>query len=221
MEQLVLELAPAPAPTFDNFYAGSNQAVLGALRTALDGAQGVLYLWGSPGCGKSHLLRATADAVQQRGNQAGYWHADAPSSLANVDLVAVDDVEQLDLTGQSRLFDAFNHIRATGGLIVTAGPLPPTDLSLREDLRTRIASGVVMQLRPLADDEKSAVLANHAKQLGLELAPDIIDYLIARFARDLGSLVAAINTLDTYSLRTKRAITLPLLRESLRIQSRD
>jgi DnaA family protein len=217
LEQLVLELAPSPAPTLDNFHPGGNAAALGALRTVLDENKGVLFLWGSAGCGKTHLLQAAAAAARLLGKRAQYLHAGAVPPLGDLAFLALDDVEKLDAAAQTMLFDTFNRMRSAGGVIVAAGSLPPTDLGLREDLRTRLASGIVMQIRSLSDAEKRTVLASRARDLGLELTPEIIDYLIDRYARDLGSLVGAVDALNRYSLRTQRAITLPLLRESQRI----
>lgn len=221
MEQLVLELAPAPEPTLDNFHPGGNAAVLPAMRAALDEGNGVLFLWGSPGSGKTHLLRAVVHAARLRGMQSHYGRADGIPIAAEPGLIAVDDVEKLDGAAQTALFDAYNRMRFAGGVILTAGAQPPTDLGLREDLRTRIASGVVMHLHPLTEAEKRVVLMAQAGQRGLVLAPEIMDYLLAHFARDLGALVAAIDTLDRYSLRTKRAITLPLLRQSMQSKTGD
>ena len=56
----------------------------------------------------------------------------------------------------------------------------------------------------------------HAAGRGLNLGEDLISYLLSRHARDMGSLVALIDALDRYSLQTRRAITLPLVREALR-----
>ncbi|OGA04741.1 MAG: DnaA regulatory inactivator Hda [Betaproteobacteria bacterium RIFCSPLOWO2_02_FULL_62_17] len=220
MEQLVLELAPPPEPTLDNFHLGSNTVVLNALRAALAGGERILYLWGPAGCGKSHLLRAMVSAAQSQGKRAAYFVC-AP----NIDLprdaqfLALDEVQRLDAAGQIAVFDAYNRLRATESVLLAAGKLPAADLPLREDLRSRVASGVVMQLRALTEDEKRAVLGAHARNRGLELAPGILDYLLARFPRDLGSLVAAVDALDHYSLRTRRAITLPLLRETIKLQA--
>jgi DnaA family protein len=216
VEQLLLELAPTPEPTLGNFHPGGNATVPDLMSATLEGAHPVLYLWGLPGSGKSHLLRAANAAARSRGLRSLYVAAGNLAIIGEPDLLTVDDVEELSAAAQIALFDAFNRMRATGGVIVASGAVPPTDLRLREDLRTRIASGVVMQLHPLSEDEKRAVLAAHARQLGLSLAPEILDTLIARFARDLGSLIAAIDALDQHSLRTKRPITLPLLRELMR-----
>ncbi len=215
----MLELAPAPEPTLDNFHPGGNATIPDLMSATLGGSHPVLYLWGLPGSGKSHLLRAATGAARSRGLKALYLQTENLAAIGEPDLLTVDDVDALSATAQIALFDAFNRMRATGGVIVASGAVPPTDLRLREDLRTRIASGVVTQLHPLSEDEKRAVLTAHAIQLGLELGPEILDTLIARFARDLGSLIAAINALDRHSLRTKRPITLPLLRELMRVKA--
>ena len=224
----MLELAPPPEPTLDNFHAGGNAAVLRMLRAALAGAPAaesrVLYLWGPPGCGKTHLLRAMVRAASDLGGRSTYACAPDIEALKNdrqqpdSQCLALDDIQQLDAAGQLVAFDAYNRLRAAAALVLAAGELPPADLPLREDLRTRVASGVVMQLRALSEDEKRAVLEQHARHRGLDVAPGILDYLLARFARDLGSLVAAVDALDRYSLQTRRPITLPLLRETIKLQ---
>jgi len=221
----VLELAPPPEPTLDNFHAGSNAAVLSTLRAALGGVtwggEPVLYLWGPAGCGKSHLLRAMAREAGAQHKLAAYLcapHIDLPG---DAQFLALDEVQRLDAAGQIAVFDAYNRLRATDSVLLAAGNLPPADLPLREDLRSRVGSGVVMQVRPLSEHEMRAVLDAHALHRGVELAPGILDYLLARFPRDLGSLVAAIDALDHYSLRTRRAITLPLLRETIKLQANN
>jgi DnaA family protein len=221
VEQLVLELAPPPEPTLDNFHAGGNAAVLSALRAALAGGEPILYLWGPAGCGKSHLLRALAREAGALHKRASYLCAPGIDLPRDAQFLALDEVQRLEGAEQIAVFDAYNRLRATDSVVLTAGNLPPADLPLRDDLRSRVGSGLVMQVRPLSEDEMRAVLDDHARQRGLGLAPGILDYLLARFPRDLGTLVAAIDALDHYSLRTRRAITLPLLRETIKLQANN
>ena len=86
---------------------------------------------------------------------------------------------------------------------------------MREDLRTRLGSGLICRLQTLSDNEKVAALKTQAKARGLHLSPDALDYLLARAPRDMRSLSGFLAALDRYSLEHKRAITLPLLREVL------
>jgi DnaA family protein len=87
VEQLVLELAPAPEPTLDNFHAGGNAAVLSALRAALAGGEPILYLWGPTGCGKSHLLRAMA-------REAGQSKSDSQESGQSEEMISRPTAEK-------------------------------------------------------------------------------------------------------------------------------
>src|SRR5260370_6869048 len=63
MQQLLLELAPPPPPTLDNFSPGKNGAALKALREAIEDGERFVFLWGPGGSGKTHLLRAFSEAA--------------------------------------------------------------------------------------------------------------------------------------------------------------
>jgi len=197
MQQLVLDIGPAAEPDFDNFVAGPNGEALARVRSLAEGGlrEAVVYLWGAPGSGRSHLLQAAAGA--------------APS------LFIADDVETLDEDDQQRLFIAINAARAGGPAVLAAGRHAPAGLALREDLRTRLAWGLVYQLKPLTDEEKARHLRAQAARRGLRLPDEVVGYLLTRLPRDLPSLNAVLDALDRYSLAAKRAVTLPLVREAL------
>ena len=100
--------------------------------------------------------------------------------------------------------------------MIAAGRATPAALPLREDLRSRLLSGLVFQLQPLADDEKAAALAAHAAARGMKLPAEAVDHLLRRLPRDLGTQFAVLDAVDRYSLALKRPVTLPLVREALR-----
>jgi DnaA family protein len=195
--QLILDLAPAVEPDFDNYLAGPNAEALASVRGFSAGKtkEAVLYLWGETGSGRTHLLRAAA--------------------RANPALVIADDVEQLDEPAQQRLFAAINAAREGEPPVLAAGSAPPAQLALREDLRTRLAWGLVYQLKPLSDAEKALHLRSQAARRGLRLSDEVVGYLLTRLPRDLPSLNSVLDALDKYSLSAKRPVTLPLVREAL------
>jgi len=197
MRQLVLDIGPPVEPDFDNYVAGPNAEALERVRRLAAGALGeaVVYLWGEPGSGRSHLLRAAA--------------------RANPALVIADDVEMLDEGAQQRLFASINAAREGEPPVLAAGRHPPAQLALREDLRTRLAWGLVYHLKPLTDAEKALHLRAQAARRGLRLSDEVIGYLLTRLPRDLSTLNAVLEALDRYSLATKRPVTLPLVREAL------
>lgn len=211
MRQLLLELLPESPPSLDNFVPGSNGETLDAFTGWLAGERGEFSfcLWGEAGSGCSHLLKASGFA---------YLDAAADPALATLpaaDRLAVDHVEALDAGGQIALFNAFNRKKTAGGRLLTAAPQPPAHLSLREDLRTRLGSGLIYRLHPLSDPEKAAALATQARERALKLSPQAIDYLLRHAPRDMRTLAAFVVALDRYTLEHKRAVTLPLLRELL------
>jgi DnaA family protein len=192
MKQLALGISPPPQPTLDNFIPGDNTELLVRLRDFRDGKfpEVVLYLWGEQGSGKTHLMRACG---------------------------GVDDVEKLDEASQISLFNAINEARQSGGRVLAAGDAPPAQLPLREDLKSRLAWGLVYQVKPLTDEERSVFLRTEAERRGMHLTDEVISYLLTRMRRDLRSLTAILDKLDRVSLEQKRPITLPLLRETLKI----
>jgi len=195
--QLVLDLAAAVEPDFDNYVAGPNAEAVASLRSFAAGAtrDAVMYLWGEPGSGRTHLLRSAAKA--------------------NPGLVTADDVDDLDEPAQQRLFAAINAAREGAPAVLAAGSRPPAQLALREDLRTRLAWGLVYQLKPLSDAEKALHLRAEAARRGLRLPDEVVGYLLTRLPRDLPSLNSVLDALDRYSLAAKRPVTLPLVREAL------
>lgn len=217
MEQLTFELAAAEPPSFANFVAGANGEALGQLALAARGAlrETGLLLWGAPGTGRSHLLRATVRAATVPAlhcAEPALVPAEPPDAGA---LVAVDDVERADAAAQGRLFTLFNALQATGGHLVVTASAPPAGLPLRDDLRSRLGWGLVYELQPLSDTDKGQALARYAQERGLRLPDEVIGYLLAHGRRDMGSLVATLAALDRYSLAAKRPVTVPLLREWL------
>jgi DnaA family protein len=218
-EQLILELAPPPEPTLDNFVPGRNADALRAVREVIAGGEPCLYLWGAAGSGRSHLLQAFTAAAAAAGHRARLVVAPRLSAneLLDTEWLAADDVALLDDLDQIELFDAFNRVRALpGGAFIACGDRPAAQLPLREDLRTRLASGVTRQLHALSDEEKAAALVAAARARGLRIGEDIIAYLLSHVRRDMGTLTAVLDALDRSSLALKRPITLPLVRDAIR-----
>ncbi len=195
MQQLLLDIQPPPAPSFDNFIAGSNLEAIANLQAAIDGntPTNFIYLWGESGSGKTHLL-----------NVAEAMGADI-----------ADDVHLLNESEQIALFNRFNALKDTETVLITAGSHAPAQLSLREDLATRLAWGLVYQLHPLSDLEKSEALKTHAKDRGMQLPDEVITYCLRYLRRDLPTLMATVDALDNWSLQTKKAVTVPLLKQLL------
>ena len=215
MRQLILDLLPEERPSFENFVVGSNGEALTGLASWLAPAnrEPLFFLCGEAGAGKSHLLQAS---------EAAYTDARVDPDLSamspcapNDSAYAVDNVEALSAGGQISLFNLINRLSASGGRLLAAASVPPRQLVLREDLRTRLGSSLVYRLQPLSDAEKLAALGEQARARGLTLPADALAYLFLRAPRDMRSLSTLLMAIDRYSLEHKRPVTLSLLREVL------
>jgi DnaA family protein len=197
MKQLLLDIKPAATPSLQNFIAGRNAEAIDSLNAVLKktAQSNFIYLWGEKGCGKSHLLSA-CKAIGAR---------------------VADDVNLLDNDAQIDLFNTYNQLKETGGVLITAGLHAPTQMGLRDDLSTRLAWGLVYQLHPLNDDEKASALKQHAKERGMKMPDEVVDYCLRYLRRDLPTLMATLDALDEWSLTTHKPITVPMLRKLLQL----
>jgi DnaA family protein len=217
MKQIPLALAFDTARTFESFVPGANTMALDHLR-AMHAASAPVYLWGPAGSGKTHLLQALAQQFQAQGAQVGWFGAGDPAPWV-VDetrtLVVLDGCDAYDVDQQQAAFALFVDASTRGVPVAGAGRLPPVDLPLRDDLRTRLGWGHVLAIQPLSEAESRAALRREADRRGLFLSDEVIDYLLTRFSRDMKHLMSLLDRLDEFALVNKRAITLPLLRQML------
>ena len=225
MKQMALDIGLHTAPTLESFFAGPNSAALEHLRlwTSSQMPSPVpTYLWGESGSGKSHLLRAVQSELTDSGMRVGWLdanHNDRLSFDESWTAVLMDDVHLYNLEQQQLAFNWFvNALTPKSGSprwVLAAGMLPPADLKLRDDLRSRLGWGHVYALQVLNDTERRAVLRSEADARGLFLSDEVMSYMLSRFSRDLSSLMILLDHLDQFALETKRAMTIPLIKSML------
>ena len=100
-------------------------------------------------------------------------------------------------------------------MLVTGG-VPPASLSVRPDVLTRLAWGLVYEVRWLNEADRQSAVVEYAQARGLTLSPEVLAYLLLRTPRDLNALRLMVDRLDRLSLAQRRAITVPLVRTLLR-----
>jgi DnaA-homolog protein len=217
VKQLLLDIQPALPPTLGNFVVGGNDELLQVLRNLhqRDHSQRSLTLWGEAGSGKTHLLRAVVANGQGNGLSAAYLDAPQTPQIVEqqVDLLALDNVQRLDETAQIALFNLFNQFRDQGKLLVVTTDVAPAQLPVRDDLKTRLAWGLVYQVSALTDTEKIQALKNHALERGMRLPEDVVEYCLRHLRRDLPTLMATLDALDEWSLTTKKPVTIAMVKE--------
>ena len=225
MKQIALDISLATGPTLASFFPGPNEAAFkhlslwaGSKSTASTRSPVPTYLWGSSGSGKSHLLKAVREVLREQGAAVGWLDAtvhEPPAFNENWAAVLMDDVHLYTAVQQHAAFNWFVNAQTHQHWVLAAGELPPADLKLREDLRTRLGWGHVFALHVLSEPERRSVLRQEADARGIFLGDEVMDFMLNRFSRDLGSLMQLLDQLDGYALQTKRAITIPLIKAML------
>ena len=221
MKQIALDIGLAAGPTLASFCAGPNDAALRHLQLWAGSptrSPVPTYLWGASGSGKTHLLKAVREALREQGASAGWLDAtvaEPPPFSESWALVLLDDVHLYTAVQQQAAFNWFINAQTHQRGVLAAGDIAPAGLKLREDLRTRLGWGHVFHLQALTEPERRAVLRQAADARGVFLSDEVMDFMLTRFSRDLGSLMQLLEHLDGYALQAKRAITIPLLKSML------
>lgn len=227
VEQLPLGVTFREDAVFDDYLPGDNARTLGALRHALARLdESLIYLWGAPGCGLSHLLQAAVHEVQTQGLDVMYlplaecidYGPEALEGLDEVDVLALDDIDRIvgRPEWQEAVFHLFNRLRDSGRMLMVTSHASPLHQSMElPDLRSRLSWGLTFQVQPLNDEQKTDWLIWKARRRGLTLEPDVAAFLINRVARSMKSLVEAFDTLDHRSLAEQRRLTIPFVKAVL------
>jgi DnaA family protein len=229
LPQLPLGLSLQDDASFENFYPGKNIEIIDALKNTSRGhGEKIVYLCGARGQGLSHLLQASCHEAALHKISAVYLPTgdlmrQSPEILLGFErmqLVCIDDLQCAAQSPQweEAIFHLYNRVRDTGGSMIIAGNDLPKSLPLHlPDLISRLTWGVIYQLHPLTDDEKSIVLRRRAEMRGITLSEDVAKYLLSHCPRHMTTLFAALDALDKASLAAQRRLTIPFVKEVLEI----
>jgi len=225
--QLPLGLVLQDSARFESYFPGLNEEAVQHLQQAASGKEEKLvFVAGARGMGKTHLLQAACHSASQCDRTSTYLPLQellelAPTileDLEQLDLICLDDVAAIagHAVWERGVFDLFNRVRAAGGTLLVAGEQRPDQSGFAlPDLVSRLGWGVTYTLKPLADDDVIASLACRAQGRGLELPEDTAQFMLRRFPRDLPTLFALFDTLDTASLIEQRRLTIPFVKSVL------
>ncbi|HEY3858194.1 MAG TPA: DnaA regulatory inactivator Hda [Gammaproteobacteria bacterium] len=222
--QLPLPMMVDQGIDFEGFLPGPNAAAVQALRdAALAPGASVLFLHGGAGAGKSHLLQSASRAANAAQRRAVYLPMEQtvlldPTAIENFEryqLVCVDDVQRVAGAEpwQRALLTLIDALKQKGGSFVASARGAPSGIKrLLPDLVSRLSWGPIYQLQPLSDAEKIAALQQRAARRGFELPEDTARFLLARLQRDMTTLCATLDALDTASLVAQRKLTVPFVK---------
>ena len=221
-QQLTLGIRLRDDATFDNYFSGQNDQVVHNLQMQ---EEPYVFLFGADGTGKSHLLQAACHETGKKGLPVVYLPLAEEGlmpamldDLENMSLIALDDIQEIigNEDWEYALFNLYNRVREKGVsmLVSSAEPLASLNIKLA-DLKSRLSWGPIFQLSSLSDKEKQHALQQRAKNRGLDLADDVVTYLLKRSSRDMNSLFVLFEKLDKASMIEKRKLTIPFIKDYL------
>lgn len=223
--QLPLNIQLEPEATIDNFIIGNNALLVNYLREFVQNDDHLVYLFGSSGSGRSHLLQALCHMAEHQQRviylpltDLHNHSADCLENLEHYDIVVLDDIDFIasSTPWQTQLFHLYNRMQDTGAKLAVSAACSPKEIQLTlADLQSRLNTGTIFQLQLLSDEEKQLFLKTRARELGLELNDQVSQFLIHRVSRDLPNLFNTLQALDHASLSTKRRLTIPLIKQVL------
>lgn len=223
--QQALDLPVTPRYDFASFICcDGNATALAFARRLANPAESekLLFLYGPPGCGKTHLLHAISHAIGPDAQVASCKEfTDLPGTalierLNSLPALLVDDLHLLPDTPDLRqaLWELFNRFHTAGlPIALTATALPRELTNLDDHLISRLLWGLVARLDVSDDDSRRMLIAKLAADRQVRLPDDVATWLLTVLPRDVGALVDACDTLYRTALEQQRKITLRLARE--------
>jgi len=223
--QLALGVRLRDSSLFESYYSGRNRPTVDALLALQAGEPPTcVFLHGSGGVGKTHLLQALCARAGRRGAAAAYlplaevaaMGPEVLSGCGELAVVCIDDIGRIAgrRDWELALFSLHQQLDERRGRLVVAGSMAPAASGIQlADLRSRLGGGLVLTLQPLDEDEQIAALQLRAQIRGFELPDETAHYLLRRLPREMTTLCTFLDQLDEASLAAQRKLTVPFVRE--------
>lgn len=224
IQQLTLDLNLPAQATFENFIKGANNEVVDFLNhTFVERRESYIYIWGTAGSGKTHLLHACCHKIIAQAERAFYLdlstyaqlEPEILNGLENYDLICLDNIQAIKDSHkwQEKLFYFYNRCRDKSTRLLISADQAANSLSIElADLKSRLSWGLILHLEELTDAEKIVSLQVHAKNKGINLTEEVGLYILTHYSRDLHKLMQLLERIDKQSLIEKRRVTIPFLK---------
>ena len=204
--------------TFETFVIGpSNQLACSAARAVADAPgqhYNPLFIYGSSGLGKTHLLYAIAHVIHQKNPSARILYindfiesvrtgkaGDFRTKYREADLMLVDDIQFVagKVETQNEFFHTFNTLYESKKQIVLTSDRPPQEMALLDDrLRTRFEWGLMADVQQPVLETRVAIVKNKAANLGLILDGQIANYIAGKITSNVRQLEGTVHKIKAF-----------------------
>ena len=232
-----------PKYTFDLFVIGSSNrfAHAAALAVAEAPAQAYnpLFIYGGTGLGKTHLLQAIANYVDEHSADLTVRYVTSETFMNDFinslrdkriegfkqryrtyDLLLIDDIQFFESKEriQEEFFHTFNSLYEAGSQIVISSDRPPKEIpTLEERLRSRFEWGLITDVQPPDLETRIAILRKKVKTDSIHIAdPQVLTFVAGRISTNIRELEGALTRVVAFSSLTGRAMTVELAQDVLK-----
>lgn len=229
--------------TFDNFVVGSSNkfayAASNAVATRSSAEQyNPLFIYGSSGLGKTHLMCAICNEIQKNNPQARILYtkgetmtnelimaiqngttADFHAKYRQVDLLLVDDIQFISgkTSTQEEFFHTFEALHSAGKQIVLTSDRPPREIAtLEERLRSRFEMGLLADVQPPDLETRIAIIRRKAQTLELPMQDDVAEYIAGQIKTNVRQLEGVVKRMRAQFLLGNEPPTLIAAQNAIR-----
>ncbi len=231
-----------PKYSFDNFVVGPSNSFAYAASLAVaeqpSDVYNPLFIYGSVGLGKTHLMNAIGNYIMADDPTKNVLLTTSESftnelidaivkkkdtsrlrqRMRNVDVLMVDDIQFLAKTKstQEEFFHTFNDLYSKGKQIIISSDRPPKDIpTIEERLRSRFEWGLIVDIQRPDYETRVAILRKKADEEGIDVSYDVIDYIAGRVESNIRELEGTLTRLSAQCQLMGTPITLDFARDSL------
>ena len=229
-----------PRYTFDTFISGQCNQMAYAAAMAVANDPGTtynpLFLYGGPGLGKTHLLQAIGHIAVANNLKVLFVSAEQYTNelmaairerqtqellhkYRSVDMLLVDDVQFFSgkqKTGEN-FFHTFDELHNAGKQIVITSDRPPHAIPLLPDrLSSRFEWGLVTELQAPGYETRLAILEGKTRHDGVEIAPDVLEFLAAQVQQNIRVLEGSLNRVVAYARLIRTMVTPQLAAQAIK-----
>ncbi|MDD5038895.1 MAG: chromosomal replication initiator protein DnaA [Dehalococcoidales bacterium] len=221
-----------PRYTFDSFIVGiCNQLAYAAARQVAEkpgNNYNPLFIYGGAGVGKTHLLQAIGQMALVQNLRVLYASAeqftneltnairerkteDFRAKYRSADMLLVDDIQFFGGKEQTseNFLHTFKELHSTGRQIAITSDRPPKSIPVLSDqLRSRFECGLVTDIQPADFETRLAILQAKTKQKGLNVSPDVLEFIALQIQENIRTLEGALNRVVAYA-KLMRAMLSP------------
>ena len=226
--------------TFDNFIVGSSNKLAHAASIAVANhptAYNPLFLYGSSGLGKTHLMKAVANEVKRQKPEFNIilikgedftnelvrsiekkTTAKFKEKYRHADMLLIDDIQFIagKVSTQEEFFHTFNSLYDAGKQIILTSDRPPKDIQhLEERIQSRFEGGLIVDIQPPDTELRVAILKRKAQLMNVNLSDEVLNFLGENVKSNIRQLEGVIKKLGAYSLVNGSKITVDTARTVL------